>query len=137
MPRKSPESRSASYYHVGAKPPPPPAILSADAKILWRKVVNCRAWDYFDAASQELLAQFCEMCIVQRENLRMMREDPLNPERWQAVAAKMQTAINSLSVKLRVSPSTVLTKKSGRLDEKETDTDDNVLLFGGPGPVKF
>jgi hypothetical protein len=137
MARKSPEDRSASYHRVGNKPPAPPAIMSADGKLLWRKVVNSRAWDFFDAASQELLMQFCELSVQQRENLRQMREDPMKPERWQAAAAKLQTAICSLSVKLRLSPSTVLAKQSGRLDEHEFDTTDNVLLFGGVGPPKW
>jgi hypothetical protein len=94
--------------------------------------------DYFDEAAQVLLAQFCEMAITQRINIEMMRHDPAD-EKWQRQACRMQATINSLAVKLRISPSTVLSKKRGILSEREIDTDgeSNVLLFGGSGPPRF
>jgi hypothetical protein len=95
MPRKSPEDRVGSYWRVGGKPPPPPDVMSLKAKHLWRKIVNARAHDYFESASLELLAQFCELCITQRINLDMIRRDAQNPE-FQRMAARLQAVINSL-----------------------------------------
>jgi hypothetical protein len=140
MPRKSAEDRAAAYWRAGGKPPPPPDILSTSAKALWRKIVGSKPYDYFEPAAQELLAQYCELCITQRLNFEQLRRDPLNPE-WQQLSARLQAPINSLAVKLRLSPSAVLSKKHGILDEKEVDTttsaDSSVLLFGGPGQPRF
>jgi phage terminase small subunit len=131
MPRKSAEDRSAAAWRAGGKPPRPPDVLSSDAKALWRKIANTKPYDYFEPAAQELLAQYCELCVTQRINLQMLRREPLD-EQWQKQAARLQTAINSLAVKLRVSPSAFLSKKDGRLDEREVDVGgENVLLFGG------
>jgi phage terminase small subunit len=131
MPRRSPEDRAAGYYRAAGKPPAPPAILSAKAAALWRKIAKSRPYDYFDEASQVLLAQFCELSITQRVNIEMMRRDP-GDEKWQRMVTRMQSTLNSLSVKLRLSPSTVLSKKHTILTEKAVDAGDNVLLFGGP-----
>jgi hypothetical protein len=138
MPRRSPEDRAAAHWRAGAKPPPAPAMLSNKAKVLWRRITGSRPFDYFDEAAQVLLAQFCELSITQQINLEMVRFDPKDLK-WQTAAAKMQQVINSTAVKLRISPSTVLSKKRGILSEREIDTDgeSNVLLFGGPGPPRF
>jgi len=131
MPRRSSEDRAAAVWRASGKPPRPPEVMSADAKRLWRKVVHSREFDYFDAAAQEQLAEYCELCITQRLNLDMLRRDPAD-EKWQRCAARLQPVINSLSVKLRLSPSSVLAKRDGKLDEKEIDVgaDDKVVLFG-------
>jgi phage terminase small subunit len=139
MPRKSAEDRAGAYWRAGGRPPAPPDILSASAKALWRKIVGSKPYDYFEPAAQELLAQYCELCITQRLNFEQLRREPLNPD-WQTMSARMQAPINSLAVKLRLSPSAILSKKHGILDEKEVDTmtpDSNVLLFGGGGPPRF
>jgi hypothetical protein len=135
MPRKSSENRSAALWRAGGKPPAPPDVMSADARRLWRKIVGSKPCDYFEPAAQELLAQFCELSVVQRVNLDMLRREPKDA-RWQTQAARLQPVLNSLSVKLRLAPSCVLSKKDGRLDEKEIDAGDNILLFGG-GKVRF
>jgi phage terminase small subunit len=136
MPRKSAEDRSGAYWRSGNKPPSPPDILSPRARALWRRIVRTKPCDYFEPAAQELLAQFCELSITQRLNFEMLRRDPLNPE-WQTMSARLQAPINSLAVKLRLSPSAVLSKKDGRLDEKEVDIGANVLLFGGREGTRF
>jgi hypothetical protein len=110
--------------------------MSLKAKALWRRIVNTKPYDYFEPAAQELLAEFCELAITQRLNLEVLRRDPLDPER-QRCAARLQSTINSLAVKLRLSPSSVLSKKDGRLTETEVDVGDNVLLFGGGGSPRF
>jgi hypothetical protein len=141
MPRRSAEDRAAAHYRAGCKPPRPPDILSADAARLWRKIVGSKPYDYFDFAAQEMLAQFCELCITQRLNLQTLRLNPLDEER-QRCASRLQATINSCAVKLRLSPSTVLSKKHAILSEKEVDvtSDDNVIkadvLFGG-GKTRF
>jgi phage terminase small subunit len=137
MPRKSADARSAAYYRAGGKPPPPPGILSPKAKALWRKIVGSRPYDYFDPAAQQLLLSFCEMTVTQWLNFEALRRRPLDAE-IQTMVARMQTPLNSLAVKLRISPSAVLSKKNGILDEKEIDAADadNVVLFGA-GQVRF
>jgi hypothetical protein len=85
------------------------------------------------------LAEFVELAITQRLNLAVLRRDPLDKERQQC-ASRLQAVLNSLSVKLRLSPSSVLQKKDGRLTESEVDTSEGgskVLLFGGSGPTRF
>ena len=135
MPRRSPEEKAAAYYRAAGKPPAPPALLSRKAAALWRKITGSRPYDYFDEAAQVLLAQFCELSVTQRINFEMMRRDPAD-EQWQRQACRMQATINSCAVKLRIAPSTALSKKHAVLTEKEIDVGDgdNVLLFGGPTP---
>jgi hypothetical protein len=138
MPRRSAEDRAAAHYRVGCKPPRPPDILSADAARLWRKIVGSKPYDFFEPAAQEILAQFCEICITQRLNFKTLARDPLNEERQRCIS-RLQATINSCAVKLRLSPSTVLSKKHAILSEKEVDvtSDDNVItdvLFGGEQP---
>jgi phage terminase small subunit len=129
MPRKSAEDRSAAYWRSGGKPPRPPDVLSSRAKQIWKRIVATRPYDYFDAAAQVLLAQFVELSATQEINLEMVRREPTNGE-WQHMATRMQATLNSCAVKLRLSPSAVLSKKDGRLTEREVDVGDNVLLFG-------
>jgi hypothetical protein len=139
MPRRSPEERSASHYRVGAKPPAAPDCLSAEGKRIWKQIVNTRPYDFFDAASQVLLAQFVELSATQQINLQMLRLEPRD-EQWQRQARQMQAVLNSTAVKLRLAPSSVLSKKRAILSETEVDTSDNennVLLFGGSGPLRF
>jgi hypothetical protein len=104
--------------------------LSPKAKALWRRITDTKPPDFFEPAAQELLAQFCELCVTQRINHDMLRRDALNPE-FQQMAARLQAPINSLAVKLRLSPSAVLSKKDGRLDETEPQTSKDDTLFGG------
>jgi hypothetical protein len=52
----------------------------------------------------------------------------------------MQMTLNSLSVKLKISPSGNLKRNAGILNEREPEISgdgSNVLLFGGGGPAKF
>jgi phage terminase small subunit len=132
MPRRSIEDRIGAYLRAKGKHPRPPDILSPSANALWRRIVNDRPPDFFRPAAQELLAQYCELCITQRINLEMVRLDPKHVK-WQGAAARMQAVINSTAVKLRLAVSSSVQKKAGILDEREVDIGDgdNVLLFGG------
>jgi phage terminase small subunit len=139
MPRKSPEARAGASFRAGGKPPEPPDILSAEAAVLWREIAASRPPDYFDPAARVLLASFCEMAVTQQANFEAMRRDPLNPE-WQTMAAKMQASLNSIAVKLRLTPSAALLASAGIVKERNVaqgeGDDSNVVLFGGPG-VRF
>jgi hypothetical protein len=132
VPRKSPEDRAGASYRAGGKPPEPPDILSAEAAVLWREITASRPPDYFDPAALVLLASFCEMSITQQINLEAVKRDPSDSE-FQAMAVRMQAAINSIAVKLRLTASASLLASAGILKERGSggDTDgDNVLLFG-------
>jgi phage terminase small subunit len=139
MPRRTAESRSAAYLRSGSKPPAAPDSLSPEAKRIWKKIANTRPHDFFDAAAQVLLAQFCELSATQASNFGMLRRAPTR-EQWQRQARQMQAVLNSCAVKLRLAPSSVLSKKRAILSETEVDVEDsdgNVLLFGGGGPVRY
>jgi hypothetical protein len=101
------------------------------AKQTWRDIVRFRAADYFDAPSQIILAQFCELAAIQEINMQQLRRDPTNSE-LQRVAARMQATLNSCAVKLRLTPSAILSKKDGRLTgegDPEMGPEDD-LMFG-------
>jgi phage terminase small subunit len=137
MPRRSAEDRSASYYRTGGKPPLAPSYLSPKAKRLWKDIVSCRPPELFKPGSQELLGQYCELCIQQEMYLTWLRDDRRNPE-LQATVIKVATTLCQLATKLRLAL-TSIDKRSGILTEREPEgSADNVtLLFGGSGPLRF
>lgn len=140
MPRRSVEDIAGAAYRAGGRPPPPPADLSTKAKQLWRLIVGSRPPDYWDPAAQLLLASFVELSVTQQVNLAMLRREPTDAQ-WQKQAAAMQLTLNSLAVKLKISPSGNLKRNAGIISERAPDVgdDDNVLLFGGhaDGKVRF
>jgi hypothetical protein len=130
MPRRSAEDRAGAYARSGGKPPEPFTPLSPRAKQMWRDICRFRAADYWDAPAQLILGQFCELCAVQETNMEMLRKDPTNSD-LQRVAVRMQATLNSCAVKLRLTPSAVLSKKAGVLSgehEPETGPSDDTLF---------
>jgi phage terminase small subunit len=131
MPRRSPEARAAAYYRTGGKSPPAPDHLSPKAKRVWREITASRPPDFFTRGSWPLLAQYCELDVLQQGYLTMLRDDPLNPE-VQAVTIKMAASLCQLATKLRLAITSV-DKRSGLLTEKgdpEPRQGDDTL-FGG------
>ena len=133
MPRRSIDDIAAAAYRVGGKPPSPPKVMNRRAKQIWNDIVKSRPVDYFCPAGQILLASFCELQTVQEINLQLLRDDPTNPQ-WQKAAASLQLTLNSLAVKLKISPSANLLRNAGIVNERVDDSDDKVVrdvLFGG------
>jgi hypothetical protein len=140
MPRLSPEARAAAHYRAGSRPPQPPKHLAPAAAKLWREVTASRPPEFFRPGATTLLAQFCELSVLQQGYLAMLREDPHNPE-LQRTVCTMQAPINSLATKLRLAISAAIAdNRSGILNEKGDPADQPMgrtrrsksdVLFGG------
>lgn len=115
MPRKSPESVSASLQRPGGRHPEPPADLLAEAADLWNEIVLDRPADFFRPGSLELLAQFCRLSVVQRFNIAALEADPGNADLI-APVVRLGAHLTTLAVKLRISIQT-----ASRHGEKKTD----------------
>jgi phage terminase small subunit len=117
MPRKSPEEKAAAYWRQGRNPRPAPKHLSTEAAKLWRDIVASRPPDLFSPGNYELLAQYCELSVLQEGYLAMLREDPQSPE-YQATVCRVASTLCQLATKLRLAL-TSIDKRAGILTERE------------------
>jgi hypothetical protein len=120
MPRKSADERAAGYFRTGGKGAEPPRDLSAFAKQLWRGIVASRPPEFFPPGQQELLRQFCELSEMRRFYRGVWERDRDNAEYVKAMVA-LANAINATAVKLRISNSSAIDKRSGILSEREPE----------------
>jgi hypothetical protein len=139
MPRRSAEGRSAAYFRTGGKGPEPPRDMSAFARRLWRSIVASRPPEFFPPGQQELLRQFCELAEMRRF-YRDMWEDHRDNQDFVKAIVQLSTTLNATAVKLRISNSSAIDKRSGILSEREPVPEGGAsvhLLYGGPGKPRF
>lgn len=115
MPRKSSEARAAAYVRPGTRHPAPPADLPAAAAELWNEIVLDRPADFFRPGAQQLLAQYCRLCVVQQAHIARLETHPGDDDAIAAVT-KLGGHLTTLAVKLRIS-----IQSASRLGEKATD----------------
>jgi hypothetical protein len=149
MARMSAEARAASMLRAGGKAPTPPAHLDASAKRLWRQITHSRPPDFFAPGASHLLEAFVETVTMHRFYMRLWEKDPTNLDHLKSIVA-LNNSLSQLSVKLRISNSSVYNKKSGILTEPgepepegSEEVASNVMklrsdvLFGGGGQLKY
>jgi hypothetical protein len=107
MPRKS--AASLAVIPPSPRPYPEPlAHLSAPEAAIWRTIVKCRPPDFFDAANQVLLEQYCRHAHSANVIAKAIQAIP-DPEadlrrysKLLEMAARESKAIMALSSKLRL-----------------------------------
>ena len=114
MPRLSADERAGAAFRAGIAHPTPPKDMPAEAKKLFREIVECRPADFFGPGSLELLATFCRLSIVQRGLVAAAEADP------DAVgkAQKLGVFLNVTAAKLRLTVQSASRVGEGKLDEK-------------------
>jgi hypothetical protein len=104
MARLSLEARSAAAFRAGDKRRPPPKHLSAPAKRLWIEIVADRPIDWFRPGSFELLEQYCEITIQQRQAIKALQaSNELEYLGRLRVVRDLASVLTSLAGKLRIS----------------------------------
>lgn len=104
MPRKSAEALSAAHFRTAGKRPEPPAELSEGAKARWRSIVGCRAPDYFQAGSLDLLALFVMHAeAAYRAGLQL--QDTPDDDALSKLMDRHTGKAASLAIKLRITTS--------------------------------
>lgn len=123
MPRQSAEARAAAALRAGGSPPKPPRHLSREAAAIWIAVANSRPPDFFDAAGQVLLGEFCECAVhgraLQKRIQRLRRTgawQELVP--WERRYAAMTAALTRLAIKLRLTVQARFEWHDGRIAER-------------------
>lgn len=130
MPRVSAEARAASSWRNGGIAIDPPKRLSAEAKALWREIVEDRPSDFFRPGAHELLAQFCEVSVAQRAALAELAllnqasgDESEMVDRALAMPAvvkrvrELGAVVLSTAAALRLSVQAEVDRKSGKLTE--------------------
>jgi hypothetical protein len=106
--------------------------MSAAAKTVWREIMDDRPVDWFRPGSLELLEQFCEVVVQQRNKLRDLRKAP--PEDYADVlkATKDLAAMSTLlATKLRITVIADVHPRSGKIAEKGDAATAPDRLLGG------
>lgn len=97
---------------VSGRAPEPWADLSDDEAELWRKVTASKPWDWFDAGSEPLLAQYCRV-VVQSSmvGVRMqalLSDGPTDDEfvcryaKLRSIQSKLSREIVALATRMRL-----------------------------------
>jgi len=138
--RKSSASLSVAPTSNVVKLPPPPSHLSAKAGALWRMVMATRAAEIIQVEAYPVLVEYCR-AVEQADNIAeridkfdigWLDGDPDDPDdtgesalrfydKLLAMQERSSRSIASLSVKLRISPSTrIKAQTAGRIEDKGT-----------------
>jgi hypothetical protein len=70
MPRTSAEERAAAFYRARKSPLAPPKRSSAQARAIFREIVEAKPADWFDGSQLQVLADHCE---VQAQIIAVLR----------------------------------------------------------------
>jgi phage terminase small subunit len=133
MARRSSEDISASMWRAGGEPPPPPEYLSPAAKVEWWAVVNDRPPDFFRASNFGVLASYCTILVAAKRLFAYFERREISANDYNATIAevsKLSSTLLNYASRLRLTPSSEIDRRSGKLAEHGPPDDPDGVLFG-------
>jgi hypothetical protein len=132
--RSSPDDRAGSFFRSGARAAPDKA-MSADAKVIWRKIVAGKPVDWFDAGSLPLLRLYCEALDGANRLSEGLAVLKVGSPAYRAALAdwKIQCGIASnLSKQLRLGVQHAVERQAAKAGESAGEAQADALIGGVP-----
>ena len=131
MPRQSAESIAAAAFRgtSSGRRHDPPAELTKEAAEVWRGIVTSRPADWFAAGNLELLALYCRLVVMSRDQAATVEACP-EDDAALARMVKTATTMTTIAVKLRLTVQNNVDRKSRVLDEVDSKPKPSSLLGG-------